>query len=641
MDDESAAPSAFEKLAAQFRTHPSRFILPILILGFLLRVVFLPNPGFEADISFWKSWGLATYDHGAVWGIENTNNNYPTPFTYVLGMMTWVYSLFADPHNFQEYWSNTNLLFLTISKMPAVIADFIIFWLFIFIGKHAKKLGFPELPFSIYVLAGVAFFLSPITIMDSAWWGQVDSLGVLVFLFAFYLALTRKPYLAGFIYMASMMTKLQNMIYGPLFFILLWQMTGYKGLLKGMFGAATAFIGLNWEFMMARKMNLVFESLTVNYDYFPFMSLNAYNLWWLVAKADGMHTLDKFSVVGIINAKTVGLFIFSSLYLLSVLIMIKETIRMMWKNSITTLTEQNTQDILYNFFSGMIIVACAFFLFQTQSHDRYAFPLVVLLPFWLLFFLKRSLTKTERTTLYSTKLFKNSVLYFSIFTLFYFYNLHNAMVDNYPLNGFPFVRDLNIPAATIITSVVQLILFFAFLWALARHISPYWYAVPLGTVILLLTISNLPLITRTPVSINRFFPIINQQGYGKMQKNMPVNAHQGFNYWSPLSVQYAFYRNGYGTHAKSYQLFNIAGKFAKFSTDYGIDTDAGGAASATFEIYGDDKPLYISEKIGRYEYPRHVEVDVTGVKMLGLVTNDAGDGINDDHTDWLNPLLWP
>jgi Gpi18-like mannosyltransferase len=647
MASDETAPSPFGKILAAFIQKPAIFIPAILVLGFILRVIFLPNPGFEADISFWKSWGLATYDHGIVWGIENTNNNYPTAFAYVLGAMTWVYSLFADPHNFSEYWSNTNLLFLTISKTPAVVADFIIFGLMVWIGKRAEKLGFPPLPLYLYVLAAMAFFLNPITIMDSAWWGQVDSLGVLIFLVAFIFAVKRYPFLAGLIYMASMMTKLQNMIYGPLFFILLWQLTGFRGLVLGVFGAMTGFVGFNYEFFAARKMGLVFESLTVNYDYFPFLSLNAYNFWWIVAGANGMHILDKFSQIGLVNAKTLGLYLFASLYATAALLMVKNTFRRMVgsanqsRTPSSPISREDTQSVLYGFFSAMIIAACAFFLFQTESHDRYAFPVVSLLPMWFLFYLYTALDKVQRNRVLETRLFKVIVVFFILFTLFYFFNMHNAMVDNYPLNGIPLVRDLNKPFFTLTTSVVHLGLFGVFLFALSRHVSPFWYAVPVLMTAALLVKANLPLITRSPVSVNAFFPIINQQQYGKRQIDMPVNAFNGFNYWSPLSVQYAFYRHGYGTHAKSYQQFHINGNFRKFTTDYGIDTEAGSAGTATFEIYGDNKTLFKSEKIGRYEYPRHIEVDVTGVKLLGLVTNDAGDGINDDHTDWLNPLLWP
>ncbi len=101
-----------------------KWFIPFLFLSaFLLRMVFVPNPGFEADMSFWKSWGLAPYDHGLVWSMFNTNNNYPTPFAYLLWFITGIYSLFASPHNYNEFWSNTNLLFLTLMKLPAVLAD--------------------------------------------------------------------------------------------------------------------------------------------------------------------------------------------------------------------------------------------------------------------------------------------------------------------------------------------------------------------------------------------------------------------------------------------------------------------------------------------------------------------------------------
>ena len=158
---------------------------------------------------------------------------------------------------------------------------------------------------------------------------------------------------------------------------------------------------------------------------------------------------------------------------------------------------------------------------------------------------------------------------------------------------------------------------------------------------LMLTAGNAALLFKKPVYLSSFTPIISQTGYGARTVNMPVNASGSYKTWTPLSVQYAFYFKGVGTHAKSYLLYDLNRKFPRFTTDYGIDTEAGGNASAIFRIYGDDKLLFESEKIGRYDYPRHAEVDVAGVKMLGLVTEDGGDGITDDHTDWLNSQLWP
>ncbi|OGG08896.1 hypothetical protein A2154_03850 [Candidatus Gottesmanbacteria bacterium RBG_16_43_7] len=475
--------------------------------------------------------------------------------------------------------------------------------------------------------------------MDGAWWGQVDALGVLIYLSALILMLKRRPYLAGFVYMASMMTKLQNMIYGPVFFVLLWQLLGLPGLLRAIAGAMTAFVGLNAEFFLARKMNLVFESLTVNYDYFPFMSLNAYNLWWIVAKGDGMHTLDKFTMLGLTNAKTMGLLLFSSSYLFAVVIMVKDTLVKIVTSHAKV--ELDTTTLLYRYFTALVVVACAFFLFQTESHDRYAFPLAAYLPLWATFFLHTSLSVKDRSNILITRAFKIFSIFFLLFTLLYFYNLHNAFIDNYPQNGIPALVKLNQSSITVPVSYLQLFLFGVFIYAAMLHLPKVLLTIPVIAFGGLLLMNNLTLILHKPIPITAFFPIISQQGYGKRQTNMSVNSANGIGSWNPLSVQYAFYRRGIGTHSKSYHQFNINGQFSKFTTDYGIDTEAGVNGTATFEIYGDDKPLFISDKTGRFDLPRHVEVDVTGVKMLGLVTNDAGDGINDDHTDWLNPLLWP
>ena len=56
------------------------FLLFLFLVALLMRFCFVPNPGFEADIAFWKSWGLAPYDHGLIDGLALTNNNYPTHY---------------------------------------------------------------------------------------------------------------------------------------------------------------------------------------------------------------------------------------------------------------------------------------------------------------------------------------------------------------------------------------------------------------------------------------------------------------------------------------------------------------------------------------------------------------------------------
>ncbi len=604
-----------------------RLFLPFLFLiALLLRFCFVPNPGFEADMAFWKSWGLAPFDHGIVKGLSLTNNNYPTPFGYLLWMVTAIYSLFANPHLFAEFWANTNTVFLTIMKMPAILADMGIAACMLLLGKHAKKLGFPTLPQILYVLLAVLYLFNPVAVLDSAVWGQVDALGVFLFLVSLLLVFSKKHFLAGLLYMVALMTKLQNMIYGPLFFLLVWQLNGRDGLMKSLAGALLGFFGLNIAFLKATAMDRVITSLIANYDYFPLLSLNAYNLWWIVAKGAGMQMSDKLLSIGIVNAKTVGLLLFSTTYLLATL---------------TMLQKKNTT-ILYTFFLGLIMTAGGFFLFQTESHDRYAFPLIVFLLLLLPHAIEQRTTIKEREFFWKTKVFQYSIIGYILFTLLYFANMHTALIINYPNNGLAFLAFLQDPHYTIPISYFLVFGYLAFILAHRRAIGTVAIVASCSFFVGALLILNTPLLTNSPLSLTKLTPFRYEQQYGTLVKNMPVNANiTNPKTWDRLSTQYMFYDKGLGTHAASTIVYDIAKRFSTFSTDMGIDTEAGDKASVVFAIYGDDTLLYQSPVIKRYDIPTHATVSIQGVSQLKLVVTDAGNGNTDDHADWLNPMLVP
>ena len=683
-------------------------IISLFLTALALRIFLVPNHGFEADVAFWKSWGLSALDNGVVVGIGVTNNNYPAPFSYVLGLLAFIYRLFADPHIFDSYWNSGNVLFLLISKLPSILADLGIAGLILWIGNLSKRSPrfageaisqiFPPFPPSFYFLLCTLYLFNPIALIDGALWAQVDSLGVFVFLIAVLLAASDKPVLAGAVYVLSMMMKLQNMIYGPLFFLLLWQLGSLKGLVKGAVGAACAFFFLNVEFLLKKNMGTVMESLTSNYDYFPLMSLNAFNLWWIVAKGQGMQVSDKLLAIGMINAKTTGLLLFSSGYVLSGITMVKETMKKMWnkpslegtktggmhggprqatatprccnpqsgidvmgflcgqqtdehsieekrsedvgRGSCMTGPVQNF-DILYHFFTALIIVALSFFLFQTESHDRYAFPACVFLLLWGLFYVWRTNTEKMRMFWWKTKTFRIFIIGYIVFSILFFLNLHTALAYNYPHNSIPALLFLKSPTFTIPLSVFQIAVFLFFLYIARRTIRLGAFLLASLFLIGSCLALNLPLLTKSPVSLTKLTPFISQQGYGVRTTDMPVNAAGPSKNWNRLSVQYSFYKKGIGTHANSYIVYDVAGLFRRFTADVGIDTEAGAKGSVVFKIYGDDRLLYQSDVVKRFEYPRHADIEITGVKKFALIVEDGGDGINDDHADWLRPTLWP
>lgn len=614
-----------------------KYFLFILFIGLLIRILLIGNTGFIADISFWKSWSMAAFDHGIVWTSHNTNINYPPGFFYVLYVMGMIYRFFGDPHNYNMYWRENNFAFLLVSKSFAIAADcFIAAGLYWFFAQKKKleELGLSQRAvefiekYHIGLILSSIFFLSPVVIIDSALWGQVESFGIMFTLLAILLIFYKKPTLATVLFTIGFLMKLQNIIYIPLYFLFIYKTYDMRTTVKSFAAMVGAFALVNLPFILSRDINQSLNLMVINNDYFPWLSLNAHNLWWIVAGGKGMTISNKITVVGIANAKTVGLILFSSAYLLSTILLYKKPSPK-------------------NFFLALSVGIFSFFMYTAESHERYSYPILVFLLLYFPFLLNKAKFPQENSSkkhsILSLVLLNKPILFFwivyALFTIGIFFNIHSGLVFNYPENGFSILTHLTTIKLTLFNSYLLILLSLALLYFVFGEISWLLGLVCVGFFSVGIIGVNASYIFENTVSLTAFKPIIISQGYGTLQVNRSVNSEKGWKSWSRLSDDYYFYRKGFGTHAPSNLVFNINGKFSNFATDYGIDTEAGTAASSRFEIWGDGKKLFESETMGRFEFPRHIKVSVKGVKFLGLTVSDNGDGINDDHVDWFNPVL--
>lgn len=661
-----------------------------LFAGLLLRILLIGNPGFVADESFWKSWSMAASDHGIVWTAHNTNINYPPGFIYVLWFMGKLYSFIGDPHDYNTFWRENNFGFLLASKSVGIIADIavalLLFWFFSQKDKLRKlgasllttddggdkpvrSLGNKIIAFSKanlpFLLASI-FFLNPIVIIDSALWGQVESYGILFTLVAIILIFYGRPVLASAIFTVGCLMKLQNIIYIPLFYLFIFRYYDLKTVIRSLASSALAFFVVSLPFIMANDLKEVLYLMTVNNDYFPWLSLNAHNLWWIVAGAKGMQVTDKITIWGILNAKMFGNILFASTYLLSAILIFRKP---------------QPRNLLIGLTAGIF----AFYLFMTESHERYSYPVIV---FLLLFYpflgntvnIKISSVEYPLTTgnilkkiknylliLFSVmtnkavelsrqvteKIKKNKevnhidrwVIYFWIiyilFTVNIFFNIHMGLILNYPYNGFNSLTKISTLPMSILNSYVSIAMYLLLMPFILTQISKWYVAVCAGVFLAGVLGMNASFLLGKPLSLTVFKPVLMKQDYGVVQYNMSVNAYNGWKSWSRLSDDYMYYRKGFGSHANSNLVFDINRNFSRFTTDFGVDTEAPTAASVQYKIYGDGKELFSTTKnLGRFDFPGHAEVNISGVKYLGLVITDGGDGINSDHADWFNPVLY-
>jgi Gpi18-like mannosyltransferase len=576
----------------------------LLFLGFIVRLLLIPVPGFKADIAFWKGWGLAVADRGIIWLTNNTNYNYPPGFAYILDLISKIYKLFADPYNISQYWMDNNLLYLFLFKIIIILSDIGIVYLIIKISEKLKmKWG---------RLLAVIFFLNPAVLFDGVIWGQVDQFGLFLFLGTIYFFVDEKPKLASIIFTIAWLMKWQNIIFIPIFYLFIYRKYSFNDLIKSLSVSLATFAIITFPFWFHREMAGLINLFTINSNWFPWYSLNAFNGWWIASGLEGMKISDKTLVLGVINAKQFGLLLFCVFYFIAAL----------------NIFLAKKEETLKQFILSSALVVLSFFHLLTQSHERYLFHL---LGFVIIFYF----FKIEKKLIHIIGLL-------SIVSLGIFSNMYISMVLNYPDQVYwPFSIDLT----RLITLYISILQITIFIYIFIRYFSSFikknylWIASALTVFMGALLIKNYSYLLHMPISLTEITPSETQQDYLKPMINMTVESARGVKYWNRLSNNYYFYKSGIGSHANSTISYNLGGRFSKFVTDFGIDTEAGDQNKAVFIIQGDGRELYRSKPKGKYDLPESISVSIRDVNKLTLIIKTEGTSNNGLHADWLNPVL--
>ena len=129
-------------------------------------------------------------------------------------------------------------------------------------------------------------------------------------------------------------------------------------------------------------------------------------------------------------------------------------------------------------------------------------------------------------------------------------------------------------------------------------------------------------------------PVSSAQGWGDLGINKSVQGNA-------LIVDGKTYTNGLGTHANSTIIYELDSRFSRFKATVGIDDEmiSFGKSSVDFIVLGDGRKLFDSGVVRNGAKAQDLDVSVAGVNELTLEVTDAGDGIDGDHADWLNPTL--
>jgi dolichyl-phosphate-mannose-protein mannosyltransferase len=301
--------------------------------------------GYNADIGTFSSWALNMAARGP-WDFyqEGYFADYPPLYMYVL----WVVGGLANLFKLQS----GSFGFLVLLKLPSIIADFLSAWVLFRIAKR-RGLGKEG------AIGALLLLFNPVYLINSSFWGQVDSIFTLVLLLGIdALEDTERKErgypLAGALYALAILLKPQALLVAPVGLAALICNARGKVLLKtiGAFILAAALPAI--PFLIFKGPLYIFSLYGGTLGSYNYMSLNAFNLYTLMG-LNWAPTSTK--ILGITGNTLAWALVLSSLIPIIVTIF------------------KSRKDGVLLWAAGAIFLA--FFTLAPKMHERYLFPMLI------------------------------------------------------------------------------------------------------------------------------------------------------------------------------------------------------------------------------------------------------------------------
>lgn len=327
-----------------------KVFLFLLAGGFLLRCIFAgSSEGFPSDTACFVSWANLAFEGGIKnFYASGVFADYPPGFVYILYIMGAIFSIFKIP-----LMSAPCLLLL---KLPAILCDMATVLLF-------SKIASSKLPSQQIVMLAGLYLFNPAIILNSSIWGQVDSVFTLTILLMCWFLTENRMIPAYVVFGIGVLLKPQTLIFAPvLIFGIIDQVILYDFSWRNFYH--NLFSGLTVIFCMVLAcmpfgLDLVFMQYTATLGSYPYVAVNAFNLWGLF----GLNWISQDTRLLFFSYQTWGIIIIVLIVLLSALLFFRS---------------QNKNSRYFTTASFLII---SMFLFSVRMHERYLYPALALILF--------------------------------------------------------------------------------------------------------------------------------------------------------------------------------------------------------------------------------------------------------------------
>ena len=244
------------------------FVLSALVLRVVLS---LCVTGYESDVSCFKAWGWRMVHNGPVgFYAEDYFCDYPPGYLYLLAIPQWFCELLNLPLG-----SAGSTMFY---KLPAIAAD-------VLIAVLIYRRFYPRYGHMNAAFAACAILFSPAMWLDSAVWGQVESV-LMLFLLLCYFALEDDRIPAGCLwYAAAVLVKPQALLFGPILavyavhYFIRKKREAIRPALLGAAGAVALCAAVCVPMCIGQASDVLLSKYFGTMTSYPYITLNALNLY--------------------------------------------------------------------------------------------------------------------------------------------------------------------------------------------------------------------------------------------------------------------------------------------------------------------------------------------------------------------------